>query len=93
MMLTILGCFDFDVTISRLGVDKPGHPSSEMQFMIVEPFKIKKELEIDFSEHWDELVVYAEQPCILDDPGGVLLRTIENPYRQTSDSQARSATI
>ena len=93
MMLTILECFDPDITISRLGVDRPGQASSEIQFIIVEPFKIKKELEIDFSEHWDELVVYAEQPCVLDDPGRVLLRTIENPYRRIGDSQPRSATI
>ena len=82
MTLKILECFDHDIAISRLGVDKPGKASSEIQFINVEPFKIKKGLQIDLSEHWDELVVYPQQPCILADPGRVLLRTVENPYRK-----------
>lgn len=82
MMLTVLECFDHNITISRLGVHKPAMASSEIKFINIKPFKIQKGLQIDLSEYWEELVIYPEQPCILADPGRMLLRTIENPYRR-----------
>lgn len=81
MTLRILECFDPDIEIRRIAAEKPGQATGDRQYIDLPAFRIRKGLEIDLSQHWDRLAFYPTLPCILDDPGRVLLESIPNPYR------------